>query len=212
MSYIPIVPCYFLVFALQQLVNHVTKDNIITTYALSILMNTTYLFAVSISRFQPSYNLAITCMNLLIAYYIFDTNKLLYNSNTIYSDKITFIPHHIVSVILIAGQLYNLYPIQHGMWFLTFFELSNVFLLLFQVANKKKCEWLRNIVAYPFVFTYIPLRGIVIPVYSLNFVPYIMLMPPALCVLYSLMFVFIDMFSLYFAVVVLQKFIKHLSK
>ena len=212
MTVIPIVPCYFLVFTLHQFINHIFKDKIITTYALSIFINTTYLFAVSFSRFQPSYNLAVTCMNLLIAYYAFDTNRLLYSNDATTSDKVTYIPHHIVSIALIGGQIDNLYPMQYGMWFLTFFELSNVFLLIFQVANKKKCEWLKKLVAYPFVLTYIPLRGVVIPIYSLKFVPYLMLLSSKLCVLYSLMFLFIDMFSLYFAIVVLQKFIKHCKK
>lgn len=204
-----IIPCYIIIYLTHACIAKISKDDIITTYLLSILINFTYLSTLMYVRFQPSILVASRIMSLLIAYYAFDTNKLLTSSESL-KEKLTFIPHHVVSIALIGGQLLNLYPLTLGMWFLTFFELSNIFLQFFQLANKKKWKKLRSVFAYPFVLTYIPFRGILIPIYSLKFIPYIVQMHPLLCATYLGLFAFIDFFSIYFAIVVFQKFICHI--
>lgn len=204
-----IIPCYVAVSLAYSGIAKIINDEVVSPYVLSILINLTYLSTLAYVRFQPSTYVASHIMSLLIAYYAFDTNKLLRGTEPL-KEKLTFIPHHVVSIVLIVGQLLNLYPLTQGMWFLTFFELSNFFLQFFQLANKKQWRKLRSIVSYPFVLTYIPFRGIVIPIYSLKFIPHIVRMHPFLCATYLGMFAFIDIFSVYFAVHVLHKFIGHI--
>jgi hypothetical protein len=201
-----IILCYFLVYLASSCISTIVKDDLVSPYVLSIVINMTYLSSLMYTRFTPSLEQATSIMSLLIAYYTFDTQKLLISKESL-NHKLTFIPHHIVSIALIGGQLLQLYPLTQGLWFLTFFEFSNVFLQFFQLANKKQWKTLRSIFAYPFVLTYIPFRGIVIPIYSLKFIPYILQLHPVLCVTYLGLFAFIDIFSVYFAVVVLYKWI-----
>ena len=205
-----IIGCYILVFLSNTLINTITRDKVVTPYVLSIIVNVSCLATLFWQRFSPSYMAAKTTMHMLMAYYAFDINKLIDNNNDM-REKLTFIPHHVASIVLIGGQLHNLYPLHLGMWFLAYFEFSNMFLQFFQMANKKHWTQFRNLVAYPFALTYIPIRGLVIPIYSLNFVSHILKLPQWLCLTYVTMFVFIDIFSVYFAWVVLTKFIKHLT-
>jgi hypothetical protein len=201
-----ILLCYFLVYIASSCISTIVKDDLVSPYILSIAVNITYLSSLMYAHFTPSLEQATSLMSLLIAYYTFDTQNLLMGKESL-THKLTFIPHHIVSVALIGGQLLKLYPLTLGMWFLTFFELSNFFLQFFQLANKKQWKTLRSIFAYPFVLTYIPFRGIIIPIYSLKFIPHILQLHPVLCVTYLGLFAFIDTFSVYFAVVVLYKWI-----
>jgi hypothetical protein len=150
-------------------------------------------------------------MSILIAYYVFDTNKLLNNNND-KKEKYTYILHHIVSVSLIMGQVANIYPLSIGMWYLTMFEFSNFFLQFFNLAQNLGWMRARNIIAYPFALTYIPLRGVAIPIYSIKFYPYLVTLTTSKMILFFSLFSFINIFSMYFSYVVLMKFITHLQK
>lgn len=206
-----IIFCYFLVYLASSCISAFVKDDLVSPYVLSITINITYLASLTSVHFNPTIEQATSIMSLLIAYYTFDTQKLLMGKESL-NHKLTFIPHHIVSIALIGGQLFHLYPLTYGMWFLTFFELSNVFLQFFQLANKKQWKTMRDIFAYPFVLTYIPFRGVVIPLYSLKFIPYILQLHPALRVTYFGLFAFINTFSVYFTGVVLYKWIARIKQ
>lgn len=206
-----IIACYFVVYLVSSFISHIVRDDLVSPYVLSIVINITYLSSVAYVNFAPTIEQATNIMSLLIAYYTFDTQNLLMSKESL-SHKKTFIPHHIVSVALIGGQLFELYPLTFGMWFLTFFELSNIFLQFFQLANKKQWKKMRSICALPFVLTYIPIRGIIIPIYSLRFIPHILQLHSVLCYIYLGLFAFIDVFSVYFAIVVYQKFVKHIKR
>lgn len=205
-----VIPFYCVMYLVHSFTQFVTSDDVLSTYTLSILVNSTYLVSIAASKFNPSQYVADAMMQLLLAYYAFDTQKLI-NGKEPLSEKVAFIPHHLVSIALIMGQVLNFYPLALGTCFLTFFEISNFFLQFFQLANKKKWHNLRRFFSYPFVLTYIPFRGIIIPIYSLNFVPHLVKLQRDLALLYLCLFAFIDMFSVYFACVVFQKFILHLK-
>ena len=183
----------------------------IPSYIISIIINSTYLSTLFITRFKPSYHVIKNMMSILIAYYVFDTNKLLNNNND-KKEKYTYILHHIVSVSLIMGQVANIYPLSIGMWYLTMFEFSNFFLQFFNLAQNLGWMRARNIIAYPFALTYIPLRGVAIPIYSIKFYPYLVTLTTSKMILFFSLFSFINIFSMYFSYVVLMKFITHLQK
>lgn len=208
---LPIIPSYCFLYLINKLMIYVTRDNIISSYSINILVNITYIYVLMINNFEPTYFIADLIMSMIIACYILDTQKLITGEFTL-QDKITYIPHHIVSIGLIMGQEFLLYPLNIGMWYLTLFEISNLFLQFFQLFNKKKWRIARNIVTYPFVITYVPIRGFIIPLYSMNFIPYILRMSTINMFMFSFLFTFVNIFSMYFAWVVSTKFIEHYKK
>ena len=206
-----IIPLYCILYLINKCVVFITNDNVIPSYFVNILVNGIYISTILIKQFEPSYQVANLMMSLLIAYYIYDTHNLLMKDFTI-TDKVTYIPHHIVTIALIMGQVYNMYPLRIGMWYLTMFEFSNFFLQFFNLFHKKQWIAARNIVTYPFVLTYVPIRGIVIPLYSIKFIPYLSLLPSMYKFTFLSLFAFVNLFSVYFAWVVLTKFIAFYNK
>lgn len=206
-----IIPCYCLLYLVNNLIVYTTDDKVIPSYFLNIFVNITYISVLLIKNFEPTYHLAELMMSLLIAFYIIDTQKMLSKEFTL-KDKLTYVPHHIITIALIMGQAYKLYPLEIGMWYLNMFEFSNFFLQFFQLFHKKKWITARTIITYPFALTYVPIRGIIIPLYSIKFIPYIMVMSRMNMYTYSFLFTFVDIFSIYFAWVVLTKFIEHHKK
>jgi hypothetical protein len=208
----PIIPMFMLVSFVYWSLKSITKDVVLPTHILSIFVNFLYIATVCLTRFNPSVEYANAMTSLIIAYYTFDTQHLLFNSATQMSDKLTYIPHHLGAIVLLYGQLTSYFPTKLGMWYLTMFEVSNIFLQFFTMAQKKGWTKLRNIVTYPFVATYVPIRGILIPIYSLKFVPYVLKLNTFLCSLYLVMFGFMNVFSIYFSYVVSVKFVAFYQK
>lgn len=208
---LPIIPFYGLLCTINKFIVFITKDNVISSYFVNIFVNVIYISTVIIKNFEPSYQEANLIMSLLIAFYIFDTQKVLIEDFTI-TDKLTYIPHHLVTIALIMGQLYNMYPLKIGMWYLTMFEFSNFFLQFFHLFHKKQWITSRNIITYPFVLTYVPIRGVIIPLYSIKFIPYLSLLPITYKITFFSLFSFVNIFSIYFAWVVLTKFIAFYRK
>lgn len=208
---LPIITFYGLLCIINKLIVCISKDNVIPSYFINILINVTYINTIIIKNFDPSYQEANIMMSLLIAFYVYDTQKILMGDFTI-TDKLTYVPHHFVTIALIMGQVYNMYPLRIGMWYLTMFEFSNFFLQFFHLFHKKQWLVARNVITYPFVLTYVPIRGIVIPLYSIKFVPYLSLLPLTYKITYFCLFSFVNIFSIYFAWVVLSKFIAFHNK
>ena len=206
-----IIPFYSLLYLINKFITFVSHDKVIPSYFINIFVNITYITVLIIKNFKPTDYVAELMMSLLIAFYILDTQKIFTEDFTL-NDKLTYIPHHIITIALIMGQAYNLYPLEIGMWYLTMFEFSNFFLQFFHLFHKKNWTTARNIIAYPFAFTYIPFRGVIIPVYSIKFLPYIKAMSNLNMFVYLYLFTFVNIFSIYFAWVVLTKFIEHHKK
>lgn len=208
---LPIIPFYGLLYVINKVIVNVTNDKVIPSYFVNILVNVVYISTVLIKNFQPTYQVANMIMSLLIAFYIFDTQKVMMEDFTI-TDKLTYIPHHLVTIALIMGQVHNMFPLEIGMWYLTMFEFSNFFLQFFHLFHKKQWIAARNIITYPFALTYVPIRGIIIPLYSIKFIPYLSLLPSMYKITFYFLFSFVNIFSVYFAWVVLTKFIAFHNK
>lgn len=206
-----IIPFYGLLCIINKFIVYNTNDKVIPSYFVNILVNVIYISTVIIKNFEPSYQEANLMISLLIAFYVFDTQKVLMEDFTL-SDKLTYIPHHLVTIALIMGQVYNIYPLEIGLWYLTMFEFSNFFLQFFNLFQKKQWITARNIIAYPFALSYVPIRGIVIPLYSMKFIPYLSLLPLTYNITFVSLFAFVNIFSVYFAWVVLTKFIAFYNK
>lgn len=205
---LPIVPFYFIIYITHSAISCVSNDDILPSYIMNIIINISYLSTVMLYKFQPTYYVANVVMSMLIAFYIYDIQKVLFGKFSL-TDKLTYIPHHIVTILLVLGQLYHLYPLSVGMWYLTLFEFSNFFLQFFHLFQQKRWITARNFVSYPFVLTYVPIRGLLIPLYSFQFNPYVLVMNTQYKIIFSFLFTFVNVFSVYFAWIVLTKFISH---
>lgn len=200
---------YLGIMMVYHTVNSLTKDEIIASYSIHSGVNMMYLFLIMYYKISPI--LVRFVINMLLAYYVFDIQQLFVLSFKT-KDIITFLPHHIVSLSFILGYRYEVLPLSIGIPFLTLFEISNIFLQLFQLSSKKGWVVMRNLLTIPFVFTYVPIRGLFIPVCSLGFIPYIKNMSPYLMIWYGMHIVFLNIFSIYFSVVIANKFVNHINK
>ena len=190
-------------------VHSLTKDEIIASYSIHSGVNMMYLFMIMYYKICPI--IVKFIINMLLAYYVFDIQQLFMLSFKT-KDIVTFLPHHIVSLSFILGYQYEILPLSIGFPYLTLFEISNIFLQLFQLSSKKGWVMMRNILSIPFVFTYVPIRGLLIPLCSLGFVPYIINMSPYFMIWYGMHIIFFNIFSIYFSVVIGKKFVNHIQK
>lgn len=125
-------------------------------------------------------------------------------------DAYNFFIHHIVSLKLIQAHVDNTFPVTTGIHFLAIFEFSNLFMQLFQMCHWQGWLNARKRLVYPFVVTYVPLRMIAIPCFSVAYyAPSIWRMPTGSMVYYGIMMLFVNLFSMAYAVIVAQKFIRH---
>jgi hypothetical protein len=145
----------------------------------------------------------------ILSYFIIDL--CLYNfSNR--PNKYIFITHHLTAIKIISLHLTGILPIDLGIYYLFMFEVSNSFLLFFQLFNEKQWITLRNITIIPFVLTYVPLRLIIIPLYSLNYNEIIKNMDDKFMAIYCFTLLwFINLFSMYYACVVVKKTLQFVS-
>jgi len=147
---------------------------------------------------------------LLASYYGFDLCLSLWSQK---HDKWSSVAHHVVTLWLLVLHSLNVLPMTMGLQFVVLFEYSNVFLLLFQMCNEMHWSCCRDLVAYPFALTYVPIRLVMIPLYSLKYVSVVWdIQCWSLAVSCGLLLAFLDIFSIYYAVVVSTKFIAFAMK
>lgn len=182
-----------------------TNDETISLYSIILFINLSFIHAMSAYEVTPF--MTTHFISLLLAYYVFDIE---YQIVTNQRYKVTYVLHHIVTILLIMTHVYNILPLTVGIKYLTLFEYSNTFLSLFQLCHKKHWITARNIFAFPFVFTYVPLRLIAIPWQSLKYLPAIFRHSHIITKIYCLSLLsYINVFSMYFAVIVTKKFLSH---
>jgi hypothetical protein len=182
-----------------------TNDETLSLYSIILFINLSFIHAMN--YYQVTVSLTNHFITLLLAYYIFDIE---YQIQTDQRYKVTYVLHHIVTILLIMTHVYNILPLTVGVKYLTLFEYSNTFLSLFQLCHKKHWIVARNIFAFPFVFTYVPLRLIAIPWQSLEYLPAVLSHCNVFVKLYCLCLLsYINVFSMYFAVIVTKKFLSH---
>jgi hypothetical protein len=144
------------------------------------------------------------------AYFLVDSSLLLQFQH---EDAYNFIVHHIVSIKLIQAHVENVFSISSGMHYLAIFELSNLFMQMFQMSHWQGWERAKRVLVYPFVATYVPLRLIAIPYYSIaHYAPSIFRMKIGGMMYYGMMMMFINAFSIFYALVVANKFHRHIRR
>lgn len=182
-----------------------TKDETLSLYSIILFINLSFIHAMNF--YEVTTALTNHFIALLLAYYIFDIE---YQIQTNQRYKVTYVLHHIVTILLIMTHVYNILPLNVGVKYLTLFEYSNTFLSLFQLCQKKHWIHARNVLAFPFVFTYVPLRLIAIPWQSLKYLPTVFQHSSTLTQVYCIALLsYINAFSMYFAVIVARKFLSH---
>lgn len=204
-----IIPYFVFLSLCFGTVYRTTRDNILTIYVVAIGLNAAYCFASIFTTFTPT--IITHFVSAIIAYYLFDIQWQLASNEP---DKWTFIAHHIVTIQLLLAHAPScgLLPLSVGVGYLTYFEYSNTFLQIFQLCNKKGWKVGRTLASLPFVFTYVPLRLVAIPLHSLRYLPFIVQHHPSKALYLVSLIGFVDVFSMYFAVVVAKKAISHLRK
>lgn len=182
---------------------HVVRDDVYSRFVLPISVNICYILTYLFASRTPY---IITNMgNLLVSHYIVDTG-ILYISKD--ASKWLYIIHHIITVILLEIHLYDILPLSIGITYLTLFEFSNTFLYIYQLCQQKQWTYLQyNVVLYPFVFTYVPLRLLAIPIYSLKYM--IISLEYKYKILSLCLIGFVDLFSIFYGATVGYKFFKH---
>jgi hypothetical protein len=202
---LPLIP-YFVMFALlHQGLRKVVKHEPICI--LPLLVNFVFILVWSCST-KPSDITIDNCCALIISYYVYD---IVYQDWTNQPNKWVYIKHHIVAIIVIYSHIIEVLPMQIGINYLTLFEFSNTFLLLFTFFHKQKWKTARNIAAFPFVFTYVPLRMIAIPMYSLHYIPYIRSQMILLQLVNYAMLTFLNAFSMFYGFYVAKKFMQSMT-
>lgn len=205
--YLPVLVHGFCLFQMYSMAWMLTSDRILSHYLLSIY-TTLSMVCVPFIHTDWNWNLVYNYSGLLLAYYMMDIVLYLFSRR---NNTILMILHHLVAIKLILLHVEDVLPVRYGITFVMLFEYSNVFLMFFQLCNEKGWVSMRNILSLPFVITYVPIRLIGIPLFSLVYIPHIK--AHANNVAYHVaVLLFVDIFSIYFAVRVAIKFYRHLTR
>lgn len=209
----PLIGTYMLLlFSTFFTLNHYVHDAYTSSNIVASWVNTIYVY----TTLRPSNNTTITTSTmrhfvaLLIAYYIYDTIlQLCYTMK----NKLTFIVHHLAAIALLTFHAIDILPISIGFIYLNLIEYSNVFLIPFQICNHYNWKVVRGILAYPLFISYVPLRLIVIPYYSLNYLKVLWRMSDTYLsfAIFNLL-LYVNVFSMYFACVMTHRFIQYHKK
>jgi hypothetical protein len=135
-------------------------------------------------------------LSLLLGYYTFDTMRLLYGKE---KDKVVYLVHHAVTLLVMFFHMTEVLPIHVGCGFLSLFELSNVVLIPYQLCLCKGWRGIRNKLAHPMVYTYVPTRLIAIPLYALLYIPHMRQLSTTMWYLCVSTIGSLVVFSVYFA-------------
>lgn len=181
-----------------------TKDDIISGYFIHIATTSGYLASVVFVDLTPF--VAISVVDILLAYYVFDIHLMWFTKSP---ELKLYGAHHIIAMSILAGYKTNTLPISVGMPFLTLVECSNVFLQWYQLASKKQWHTIKAIVSIPFLLTYVPLRGVAIPICSMFFLPHLAHLNLFSMLYYAFTILFVDFFSMYYAWYVCHKFLAY---
>jgi hypothetical protein len=194
---------FFSLLLVYSYFKNVVKDQVYSRFVLPISVNICYI--VTYLLVSPTPKVVQNMGDLLVSHYVIDTG-ICYRSKD--DGRWIYIIHHVITILLLKAHLWNILPLSFGITYLTLFEFSNTFLYMYQLCQKKRWVYLQHhVIVYPFVVSYVPLRLVAIPLYSLNYFS-------ADMGYYSKMFSFIligfvNLFSMFFGGVVAYKFIKH---
>jgi hypothetical protein len=191
----------------------ITNDTIIADYIIPSSINILYLCIYSYLSFMHFIHHTIihntylyiisNLLDLLLGYYIYDTIKLLSSKQ---KNKWSYILHHIVTIQLLIFHGVDVLPLSIGIPFLTFFEISNLFLIPYQLCNEKQWTNLKYKLTKPMVFTYVPFRLFVIPYWSIFYFSHMKNMHYLLYYYITLMIGLINLYSMYYGMYIGYKY------
>jgi hypothetical protein len=163
------IPYTLLAYLMHSTVLSLSRDKIVSGYSISMVYNVGCLSVLTSSAIY-SYTdeqmnmLAKHVISALIGYYCMDTNNLASNKHAMF--RFAYIFHHIVSIHVLYMHYCGILPISIGVVYLTLFELSNVFIIPYQLCLSKGWTVVRQKLAHPMVWTYTPIRLVAVPVCS----------------------------------------------
>lgn len=197
-----------LLFAAFNVVNRLVNDEYVTSNVIATCINSVYVYN-ALTTSTVSSNTMHHFIALLIAYYTYDTFVQFRYS---LKNKITFGIHHVIAIALLVLHAKNILPLSVGYTYLNLIEYSNFFLIPFQVCSHYNWKIARGVLAFPLFISYVPLRLVVIPYYSLNYMPTLWNTSNTyLAVSIFNLLLYVNVFSMYFACVMTHRFIKFIK-
>ncbi len=172
------VPYTMLAFFMYRIVLLLSRDKTISEYGVSMAYNLGYL-SMLLSSFIHNYDVAQRAVivkhviSALIGYYCMDTTHLYNDTTAKYRNAYIF--HHLVSLQLLYLHYCGTLPLSVGLVYLTLFELSNIFLVPYQLCLNKGWTTVKHLIAHPMVWTYSPIRLVGIPVCSYFYIAHLRL-------------------------------------
>jgi hypothetical protein len=204
--------CFLLLSFYFGMINSIIKDKYISQCLLTLPMMLVVFhgyFTLTTLTAEQVYQYG----SFLLAFYTFESLLYLFTNM---AHKYSMIIHHMVTLKLIVSHMTGILPPIIGGRFFVLFETSNMFLLPWQMCHKKGWITARNILSYPLFITYVPIRLIGIPMYTLTKYTqplwHMYILYPYHSVYMSLLFIAVNVFSVYYAVYVTKKFVKFLRR
>jgi hypothetical protein len=185
------------------------EDSYLASCIVATCVNLMYVYASFMFKYA-SLNLARNLIALLVSQYIHDTFLNIYYD---FREKYMYLIHHIAAITLLVLHAYNILPISIGFTYLNLIEYSNVFVGFFHICNQLQWKLGRSIFAYPLFISYVPLRLFVLPYYSLSYKHSLLQLNnfPLQVLTFNLL-LYVNVFSMYFAVIMVVKFIEFHKK
>ena len=217
------VPYTILAIFVYNLLYIASNDKIITDYVFPMVYNIGYL---SVMTSSLLYSCTVSqraiiikhVISALIGHYCADTINLVQDTTAKF--RTIYIFHHLVSIQLLYLHYCGILSLSVGTVFLTLFELSNLFLLPYQLCANKGWYATRYKLAHPMVFTYVPIRFLAIPICSLCYwsslqalnMHFSVLETNSIIFMYVLaLFGFLNMFSMYYGLMIGYKYYLYLT-
>lgn len=148
--------------------------------------------------------------SMLLAYYVFDCILYLAYARP---NKTMFLIHHVITIGLMLLHIVEILPSSVGVRYLVMFEYSNSILVFWSLCHEQHWIAIRNMLTPFFVFTYVPFRLVAIPLYSLEYNPYLMAMANRrLAVSCFALLTFVNVFSIYFSIIIMVNFYRFVKR
>lgn len=167
-------PCMFMRYTfiatfMHHVIKFVTNDKVIADYGLPMIYNIGYLGVVLSTLFReysvPQRTMLINhVISALVGFYCMDTVNLYFDSKAKY--RLAYIFHHIASIQLLYLHYCGVLPLSVGIVYLTLFEISNLFLIPYQLCLNKGWNVVKHKLTHAMVYTYVPIRVIAVPLCS----------------------------------------------
>ncbi len=191
-------------FGLHHINIYVTNENPRLMQCISNILTNFVIVSLPLFYDQPTNAVCIQYGSMIMIHYLYDTILYFYYQEL--PDKYLYVLHHVAALSLISKYMMGSISCESGAFLLLLFEYSNTCLNIWFLFHILKLKVLRNIVAYPFSLTYIPIRTVIIPIFSYYYVRYELLYSPSLTNLeiwnILCLFVFLNVFSVVFGVIV----------